>query len=121
MGIEYVGMTHGEDDVKAYLTMYAKDVYKPVFAAMERDALVAIENQIRETYKLERAEDVLTIVNDGNKLSVKVTYCPAVKHLRATGREVSKWFSLSTETVMQTFVMESYDEETGTAAYSFTR
>lgn len=129
MGIEYVGMTHGEEDVKEYLTMYAKDVYKPVFAAMEQDALSAIENQIRETYKLERAEDVLAIVNDGSKLSVKVAYCPAVKHLRATGREVSKWFSLSTETVMQTFAdhagltfaMEAYDEETGAAAYSFTR
>ena len=63
------------------------------------------------------------------KLSVRVDYCPAVKHLRETGRDVSKWFYLTTETVMQTFAdcaglifnMESYDEETGSAAYSFSK
>ena len=129
MGIEYVGMAHGENDVKEYLTMYTKDVYKPVFAAMKDNALAAIETQIRETYKLEHADDVLHIENDGKKLSVRVDYCPAVKHLRETGRDVSKWFYLTTETVMQTFAdcaglifnMESYDEETGSAAYSFSK
>lgn len=129
MGIEYLGITHGEDDIKAYLTMFTKDVYKPVFQAIKADPLATIEAKIRETYKLEKAENVLTIENDGNTLSVQVAYCPAVKHLRATGREVSKWFSLSTETVMQTladhagltFILEAYDEETGAAAYSFTR
>ena len=60
---------------------------------------------------------------------MKCAYCPAVKHLRKTGREVSAWFRYSTETVMQTladigglkFTMESYDDETGAAAYYFTK
>ena len=47
--------------------------------------------------------------------------------LHETGRDVSEWFSLSTEVVMQTFAeraglifkMEKYDEETGAAEYSF--
>ncbi len=129
MGIEYVGKTHGEDDVRAYLKMYTEDVYKPVFAEAKTDPLGAIEKKIRETYKLEHAEDALSIENDGKTLSVKIAYCPAVKHLRKTGREVSKWFPLSTEVVMQTiaektglrFTMESYDEKTGAAAYSFAR
>lgn len=129
MGIAYVGEKHGEDDVKAYLSMFTRDVYKPVIAAMESDALGAIEAKIRETYKLEKAEDALHIENDGNTLSVKVAYCPAVKYLRSTGRDVCKWFYLSTETVMQTladiaglpFKMESYDAQTGAAAYSFAR
>ena len=128
-GIEYVGSRHSEEDIKAYLTMFTKDVYKPVFTAMEQDPLGAIEAKIRETYKLEKAEDALTIENDGKTLSVKIAYCPAVKHLHATGRTVSQWFHLSTETVMQTladhagltFVMEAYDKDTGAAAYSFTR
>jgi len=127
MGIEYVGKTHGEADVKAYLTMFTNDVYKPVLEAMEQDPLVAIEKKIRETYKLEKAEDALTVENDGRALSVKIAYCPAVKHLLATGRTVSQWFRLSTETVMQTladraglsFTMEAYDPATGAAAYSF--
>jgi hypothetical protein len=60
-------------------------------------------------------------------MTVSVSYCPAVKHLRATGREVCEWFSLSTETVMQTianesgigFEMLSYDAQTGAAKYAF--
>lgn len=129
MGITYVGEKHGEDDVRAYLAMFTRDVYKPVFDAMQTDALGAIEAKIRETYKLEKAEDALYIDNDGKTLSVKIAYCPAVKYLRATGRDVCQWFHLSTETVMQTlaeyagltFTMESYDTQTGAAAYSFTR
>ena len=60
-------------------------------------------------------------------LLVQVAECPAVKHLRATGREVSPWYRYTTETVMEVladrcglrFVMVSYDEDTGTAEYRF--
>lgn len=127
MGIDYVGKEHGKDALIAYLTRYTLNVYKAVIKEMESDPLQAIENKIRDTYKLEKAEDALTIVNDGKTLSVAVSYCPAVKHLRATGRDVSEYFSYSTEIVMRTlakqgglgFEMESYDEESGAAKYRF--
>ena len=127
MGIDYVAKVHGVDSLVEYLTRYTKNVYKPVIKAMEKDALGAIEAKIRETYKLEKSEDALTVENDGKKLSVKVFYCPAVKHLRATGRDVSEYFSYSTEVVMQTladiaeisFKMLSYDKESGAAEYEF--
>ena len=56
-------------------------------------------------------------------------YCPGVKHLRATGREVSKWYPYSTSAVMQTiadecglkFEMGDYDEATGKTSYRFTK
>lgn len=127
MGIDYVAKVHGVDSLVEYLTRYTKNVYKHVIKAMEKDALGAIEAKIRETYKLEKSEDALTIANDGKKLSVKISYCPAVKHLRATGRDVSEYFSYSTEVVMQTladtagisFKMISYDKESGAAEYEF--
>ena len=128
MGIDFIAKEHGEDALKDYLRLYTLHVYKPVIEAMRDDAMGAVEAKIRETYQLEHAEDVLSLERDGNKLSVKIAYCPAVKYLRATGREVSGWFRYGTETVMATlaeqggltFVMEAYDEETGAAAYSFT-
>lgn len=129
MGIHYVAKEHGLDALKAYLTTYTKHVYVKTIAAMKDDPLGAIACRIAETYQLEKAEDVLTMVNDGNKLSVQIASCPAVAHLRKTGREVTPWFRYSTETVMQTladlaglhFTMDSYDDQTGAAAYSFTR
>jgi hypothetical protein len=60
---------------------------------------------------------------DMNELVVTVNYCPAVRHLKETGREVSKWFRYTTEIVMKTlaescgytFIMQAYDIETGKA------
>ena len=129
MGIDYVGRIHGVDSLVEYLVRYTKNVYKKVIEAMKTDALGAIEEKIRETYTLEKSEDALTITNDGTKLNVKISYCPAVKHLRATGRDVSEYFSYSTEVVMQTladvagisFRMISYDNESGAAEYEFTK
>ena len=127
MGIHYLGETHGEEKLKEFLTRYTKNVYVKTIEKMKDNPLGAIEEKIRETYSLEKADDILEIVNDGKSLRVKVEYCPAVKHLKKTGREVSKWFSYTTKGVMQTladianlkFDFISYDEQTGKAEYLF--
>ncbi len=127
MGIHYVGENFGEEELVAYLTRYTKNVYKPTFAAIETDGLAAIEARILDTYKNEKALDVITTELKNDTLTVTVAYCPAVKHLHDTGREVTKWYSYSTSVVMSVladaagyqFTMESYDEATGAAKYSF--
>ena len=127
MGIDYVGRVHGREALEAFLTRYTKNVYIRTVEAMTQDPLGALEDKIRDTYEKEKALDVLTTALDGDTLTVTVAECPAVKHLHATGREVSPWFRYSTETVMQTlaaagnlrFTMVSYDETTGKAEYRF--
>jgi len=127
MGIHYVGENFGEEELLAYLTRYTKNVYKPTFAAIEKDGLAAIEARILDTYKNEKALDVITTDLKDDTLTVTVAYCPAVKHLHDTGREVTKWYSYTTSVVMSvlaeaagyTFTMDSYDEATGAAKYSF--
>lgn len=129
MGIDYLGRNYGVDVLKDYLVMYTGHVYIKTVEAMKEDPLAAIEANIRNTYKLEKAEDALTIEKDEKGMRVSIAYCPGVKHLRKTGRDVSKWFRYSTETVMETlakfgglkFTMEKYDDETGEAVYSFAR
>jgi len=129
MGLEYTGSTHGPEALQAYLVRYTKNVYVKTFDAMKNDALGALEALIAGTYRAEHAEDAVTLENNGKTLSVTVHYCPAVRHLRKTGREVSRYFRYSTETVMQTlakagnvrFEMLSYDEQTGAAKYTFTK
>lgn len=129
MGIDYVAREHGVEALEEHLAIYTKHVYVKTIEAMKEDALAAIAEKITETYRLEKAEDALEMTNDGARLSVKIAYCPAVKHLRKTGRDVSPWFHYSTQAVMQTladlgglqFTMEAYDEETGAARYRFDR
>ena len=128
MGIDYIGRVHGFDHLKKYLELYTERVYKPVIEEMKTaGALTAIENKIRETYKLEKAEDLVSIENDGKTLTVKVESCPAVTHLHKTGREVSEFFGYTTEIVMATlakiggvkFTMVAYDAATGKSEYKF--
>ncbi len=127
MGIEYLGENYGLDVVKEYLQIYTRNVYKKVIGDIQSRGLSAIADKIRETYKLEKAEEVLKIREKEGFLSVQIAACPAVTHLHNTGREVSKWFRYTTETVMEelaktancSFTMISYDEETGAAEYCF--
>ena len=127
MGIEYLGLHHGEKAIRDYLETFTRNVYKPVLEKMKEAPLQALAEKIRSTYIAEKAENALQLVQDGNTLTVKVAYCPAVKHLRATGREVSKWFPMTTSVVMDTlaqagnlqFDMKYYDSETGAAEYQF--
>lgn len=127
MGIDYVAKEHGEDALRAFLTRYTRNVYGRVLEKIQTDPLGAIEDNIRNTYRLEKAEDALAVERTETDLMVHIHYCPAVRHLHKTGRDVSAWFRLSTEVVMDTFArhgglrftMESYDEETGEAKYRF--
>ena len=127
MGIHYVGQNYGLDAVKEFLTMFTGDVYRVVIADIKERGLAAIEAKIRDTYEKEKALEVLKTELTEDALVVSVAECPAVKHLKATGREVSPWYRYTTEYVMAalaeaggyTFTMESYDEQTGAAKYSF--
>ncbi len=124
-GIHYLGEKYGEGHVVDYLTQYTNHVYAHLNIA--KMGLDGIEALIRDTYRKEKAEDALQITKIENGFTVKIAYCPGVKHLHAIGREVSPWFRYTTEVVMKTladecgarFEMLSYDEETGAAHYTF--
>ena len=129
MGIEYLGLEHGEEDVKEYLKGFALSVYKKAISRIKEHSRDALADMIRKTYEAEKASDALALSLSSDTLMVSVAYCPAVKHLKATGREVSRWFYLTTEAVMQAiadevglaFAVVAYDEETGATQYSFKR
>ena len=125
MGIEYLGQFHGKEDIHDYLVSFTRNVYKPVMEKMREDPIGALAQKLRDTYKAEKAEDALELVQTEHALLVTIAHCPAVKHLRQTGRDVSQWFSMTTTVVMETltqagglqFELEYYHPETGAARY----
>ena len=127
MGIEYLGSKYGIDAIIEYLTRFTKNVYSTVINDIKEFGPKALENKILDTYKKEKAPDAVKteFSADMNELVVTIDYCPAVRHLKETGREVSKWFRYTTEIVMKTlaescgytFIMQAYDIETGKAIY----
>ena len=129
MGVEYLGKNYGEAELREYLRQYTLHVYCRELEKIRAEGLTALRDRIKETYRLEHAEDVLETRLDGDTLDVRVSSCPAVSHLKATGREVSEWYPQTTTAVMQTiadecglqFIMGDYDCETGAASYRFIR
>jgi hypothetical protein len=127
MGIEYLGENYGLEAVREYLTRYTENVYKPVVANIKHRGLAALEENILQTYEKEQCPDAVKTLLTEDGLTVEVAYCPGVTHLRSTGREVSKWYRYTTETVMEVlaqaagcrFVWDAYEEETGKAQYHF--
>ena len=128
MGSHYVGEKFGKEELVAYLTRFTNNVYRPVLDAIKEKGLQAIADKITDTYTKEKAPDVLTLDLSESKLSVKISECPAVKHLTGTGRTMSPWYVYTTTVVMDVlakaggykFEMISYDPATGAAEYSFT-
>ena len=126
-GINYLGENYGKEWVEEYLTLYTEHVYGREIADIKARGLDAIADKIADTYQKEKAVDAVELTLGDNSLTVNVKYCPAVKHLRSIGREISPWYRYTTEVVMKTlaekagatFTMESYDEETGAARYRF--
>lgn len=128
MGMHYLGSKFGEEHLEKYLERYTLNVYRKIIEkANAGNALEVIADKICDTYNQEKAPEVLKFNIEGDTLTVNIEYCPAVKHLKATGKEVTPYFSYSTKTVMETlakntgltFIMDSYDNSTGAASYRF--
>lgn len=127
MGAEYLGITYGETAVKDYLTQYTRAVYRKNIEKAKAEGLPAIRDMILDTYAKEHAPEAVETALEGDTLSVTVRWCPAVRHLKKTGREVSRWYPCTTSVVMETiaaecgftFTMGAYDAETGAASYTF--
>ncbi len=127
MGIEYLGSKYGKDTVYDYLSRYTQNVYKKFIEASKEKPLIALKERIEDIYRREKAEDAVDLILNENSLTVEVSYCPAVKHLKETGRKVSGFYRYTTEYVFKTlaenlnlsFVMQNYDDISGASSYTF--
>ena len=70
-------------------------------SATTKPCEAAVEAMILDTYAKEKCPDAVKTTLDEKGLLVEIAYCPAVKHLLKTGREVTPWYRYSTEVVME--------------------
>ena len=125
-GLHYVGETHGEAGILEVLSNYVQRVVKPLMGEV---SLASIEKMIQEDYAKEKSSDLVTTKLTEDGLTVSVVSCPAEKYMRENGYVVSPGYRYATTGVMEelaklagcTFVMDSYDEQTGGAKYHFTK
>ena len=127
MGVDYLGRRFGREAVESYLARFSRNYYRPLIQDIREKGLTALEAFLRQTYEAEEAPEVLHTKCTENTLEVRVDACPAVHYLKEAGWQPSRWFSLTTETVMKTmaeecgykFTMLCYDPQSGAAQYTF--
>ena len=114
--------------MRAYLTRYTNNVLNDTLSDVRERGLDGIADYLRENYRKEKAADALMLTREGDTLTAEIAYCPAVRHLRETGRTVSPWFGMTTTVICELlaaeagleFVEDAYDPETGAAKLRFT-
>lgn len=127
--LNYLGENYGTDAIVEFLTMYMKDVFPYVLAACADVGLKAIADFEKLMYAEEKASDLLTaeLSEDGKKLTVKVSKCPAREYLKSNNLVISEYFGYAdtvplkvlAESAGAVFTVISYDDETGAAEYGF--
>lgn len=126
-GIHYLGEKYGEEALCRFLERFTEDVYKDLIADIKKRGIEAIKDKIADTYAKEEAPEALAITEEKGMTVFRIAYCPAVKYLRSTGRDVTPWFPYTTTVIMKvlakyaglSFKMENYDDHTGKAEYTF--
>lgn len=125
--IHYIATEHGDTALREYLGDYVRKVLLPLHPGLKTNSLAVIAELIKETYRKEKAQDAVSLVQTEDALEVTVRYCPGVKYMQTAGKWISPYFSATTRYVMEAlarhsglqFSMDAYEESTGAAAYRF--
>ena len=88
---KFIEAKRGREGLHRYWQDLGRNYYAPVTAAWKRDGLRAVAEYWRAFFKAEPGGDVE--VNDSEQnVVLDVRVCPAIKHLRANGREILPCF-----------------------------
>lgn len=125
----YLEQTSGADAVRAYLSQFATAFYAPLTQDVRERGLVALKEHYEATYALEGGEIAITLSPGGGEMIVDIAACPAVMHMRQSGRTVAPLFYETTRTVNEAICegtlfqadMPVYDVETGRSVVRFFR
>lgn len=121
-GVDHIGDRYGEDGVVAYIRAYVRNYFTKM-------TLEDIAAYLADIYEREEASDRLTLTRTAQQLSVRITKCPAVEYILASGDRPSRYYIHTTKTLYAelaaisglSFSLASYDDATGAAAFTFTK
>lgn len=127
-GIDFLAEQYGGSALEAYLARIGREFYAPLIARIRQQGLSAVEAEFHRVYAQEEdCPDAYRARRLQYTLFIDVLYCPAVRHIRAIGAEVSPYFSATTSAVWRAicegagigYMMLAYEERTGAACHWF--
>jgi len=81
----------GHDGLRQYWTDLGARYFAPVTARWKADGLAAVAEYLRAFFAAEPGAQV-EVRQSPNEVTVEVNVCPAIRHLRAHGREIVPCF-----------------------------
>lgn len=87
----FIGNRFGLDGLRRYWQEMGSTYYAPVTAAWKQGGLEAVAGYWRSFFAAEPGAEV-QVEAAPDRVSVEVRVCPAIKHLRAHGREIVPCF-----------------------------
>ncbi|OHB54181.1 MAG: hypothetical protein A2Y12_17040 [Planctomycetes bacterium GWF2_42_9] len=92
--IKYLDEKLGPDATSEYLKQIGKEVFSHLIAAIKSDGLIAIDRHFKKIFELENGKADFQIEN--NQLTINVSKCPAISHLKSTGQLFTDRYCLTT-------------------------
>ena len=126
-GIAFLDDRYGAEAVREYLRQFTIAFYAPLIARFKEEGLLALKEHFENLYEIEGGEIEMTLSE--NELVIRVTSCPAVKHMRERFYPVARLFHETTRTVNEALCsgtpfsaqLIEYDDETGRSVQRFSR
>ncbi|MBQ9502534.1 MAG: hypothetical protein IJU70_10295 [Lentisphaeria bacterium] len=95
--LNYIAENYGVDALKALLRKTGHDVYKSIRVKLEKGDASELIEHLNWFFYRENGKFQLTV--DGNEIRFEVFECPAHKHLKSLGMEISPYSCLQTSEV----------------------
>lgn len=102
ISLEYLRRLYGGEAVSEYLKQFANTYYAPLRQRIREGGLAAVMEYFRGIYEAEEASGDISFYGDSAELTVKVSRCPAVAHMRKSGMEVSPLYVETSRVIWQT-------------------
>ncbi len=108
--IKYLDENFGPEETDNYLRRVARSYFRPLSENLKKEGLAALEKHFRHIFTLE--EGGFEIRYEGPTLVLDVKKCPAVEHLKNTGRLHTVRICRSTEILNDTICSDAGYEST---------
>jgi hypothetical protein len=121
LAIDYFDRNYGEEAVRAYLRQFTRSYYAGLTDQLSERGLIALAEHFARIYEIEGASASIRLSESGDELSVDVSECPAVRHMRERGFPISRLFVETMRTVNAAlcegtpfeYELLEYDPDTG--------
>ena len=82
--IRYLDETFGPEATAQYLRQVGRENFKPLADDLKKRGVVALENHFKRIFELEGGEAQFKC--EKNQLTIEVSKCPAISHLKSNGQ-----------------------------------